>query len=74
MGEKVRENRLRRQAKRLGFIIEKSRGKLWSIDNHLGYMVRDSYSGNIVTGERYNLSLDEVDKWLNDTEGMLKEG
>lgn len=71
MGD-VRENRLRRQATRLGYMIRKSRGKLWSIDNQMGYLIVDASLNATVAGGKYDLSLDDVEEWLNDEEIRLR--
>ena len=68
---KVRENRLRRKAARLNVVIHKSRGKLWSYDNQLGYMLVDLYTKGIMDGSRFDLDLDEVEEYLDDYEKRL---
>lgn len=75
-GEKmstVEENRLRRQAKRLGLAIVKSRGKKWSINNQLGYMIIDPSVNGVVAGANYDLSFEDVEEWLNDYEDQIKK-
>lgn len=69
----VEENRVRRQAKRLGMMISKSRGKKWNVDNQMGYMIVDGYTNGIVAGSKYELSLDEVEEWLTDYEKQIKK-
>jgi hypothetical protein len=68
----VEENRLRRQAKRLGLIIKKSRGKKWKYDNQLGYMILDIQYNAVIAGDKFDLTFDEVEEWLNDYEEKLK--
>ena len=63
--DKVAENRVRRQAKRLGLEVKKSRAKRTHLDNYGGYMIVDIYRNNIVAGEKYDLMLDDVQQWLN---------
>ena len=70
---KVRENRLRRKAARLEIVISKSRGKLWGIDNQLGYMLIDPSTNAVIDGGKYDLDLDEVEKFLDDYEKRLIE-
>lgn len=65
---KVRENYLRRMAKRQGLELEKSKAKKWSIENHQGYRVVDPQFNRIEAGEKFNLSLDEVEKYLTENE------
>lgn len=54
---------LRCSARTRGFILEKHRGFCSSLGN--GYLIRDAYSGEIVMGERYDLSAVEVRDFLN---------
>jgi hypothetical protein len=61
--EKSRENRLRRLCQRKGWAMRKSRAQL-SLDNHGGYMLVDIDRNWIVVGERFDLSLDGVESWL----------
>jgi hypothetical protein len=70
--EKVRENFLRRQAKRLNLNIQKSRAKKWSIDNQGGYMVTDGSSNAARWGLKYELGIDDVEKLLDEYEESLK--
>jgi hypothetical protein len=70
---KVKENLLRRKAQRLGLQLSKSRAKRWSIDNHLGYMIIDAYLNAVIKGARYDLSIEEVDEYLNWYEQNLRE-
>ncbi len=65
--DKARENYCRRWAKRLGLQIRKSRARE-SIDNYGGYMVIEIYKNIIMWGERFELDLDEVEKFLEDYE------
>lgn len=69
----VEENRLRRQAKRLGLVLVKSRGKKWNIDNQLGYMIVDLYTNAVVVGSRYEFTFEDVEQWLNDYEEQIKK-
>jgi len=69
--DKVRENRYRRWAKRLGLYIKKDRAKRWSLDRQGGYMILELYRNLILAGERFNLSLDEVDEFLEEYERKI---
>jgi hypothetical protein len=60
---KVRENRLRRMAERQGLALEKSRARYWRVDDHGGYRVVDG-SNSVKAGGRYELTLNEVEKYL----------
>ena len=65
MSEKVRENYARRQAARVGMILTKSRAKKRSIDNCQGYRLQDARAGNVLHGEKFDLSLQDVEGILN---------
>lgn len=56
---------LRAAARRRGFVLEKRRGGYCS-ELFDGYMVRDSFCGAIVAGERYQLSAKDVRDFLNE--------
>ena len=63
--EQPREARLRRLARRGGYSLHKSRAG-YSIDNLGGYMIVDVYQNFIVDGERFNLTLDDVEVALKE--------
>ena len=69
--DKVRENYLRRYARRLGLILIKSRARSWSYDNQQGYMIMDEHN-TIRAGEKFNGTLDMVEKFLEDYEADAK--
>jgi len=72
--EKVRENSLRRKAKRLGLEIRKSRAKTIHLDDLGGYRIIDPWNSDaLVWGERFELELDDVEQYLNEYEEQLKE-
>ncbi len=71
--EKVRENRLRRWAKRLGLQFHKSRARHWSIDDHGRYRLARA-DGVLVAGEKFDLSLEDVEERLAEYEARLREG
>ena len=74
MGDKVRENYLRRKAARLGLSLKKSRAKKIHIDDFGGYMITDPYNGNaIVRGSRFELDIEDVAEFLDEYEQTLKE-
>ncbi len=71
--DKVQENYYRRMAKRLGYVLKKSHGKQWSIDNQLGYMVVNAR--NVVAlGGKFDADLDDVAEYLKAKEKELKNG
>jgi hypothetical protein len=61
----AQESRVRRKARRLGYRLRKSRRAI-SSDNHGRFMVISTRSGRIVSGERFDLSLDAIEAWLSD--------
>lgn len=71
--DKVRENRLRRKAARLGVLVRKSRGKYWSLNNQLGYLLLDPYKNFVLVGGNYDLNLDDVEEFLDYYEEKLIE-
>ncbi len=73
-GQKTRENRLRRQAKRLGLAVTKSRVREIHLDDHGGYQIVDRYRNSLVHGERYELDLDDLAEYLAGVEENLKSG
>ena len=74
MVDKVRENRLRRTAKRLGLELRKSRVRNIHLDDFGEYQLVDLIENYIVHGQRWDLELDHVEEWLERTEAQLVEG
>jgi len=70
---KVRENRLRRWATRLGWALKKSRARKWSIDDYQGYMLVDIHTNMIEYGEKFDIWLDDVEEFLQAREEELRE-
>jgi hypothetical protein len=82
LDERRRERRLRDRAKRLGYSIHKSRtdGSVYdrnglyqgeNVDNRGGYMIAEhvvnrSHDGVVVAGERFDLNLDDVERFFAD--------
>jgi len=64
--EKVRENKARREARRQGFVLKKSRARNWNIDNYQGYMIVNAWSNNIESGIKFDMSLEEVERFLKE--------
>ena len=63
--EKVRENRVRRMATRQGLILRKSRRRDPHALGYGGYWLIDDGANTLIVGERWGMSLDEVEGWLN---------
>jgi len=69
---KVRENKARRWASRVGLTLRKSRAKQWSINNQGGYALLDSKGGYDVAGPNFELDLDDVEAFLSRYEAELR--
>ena len=63
MDDKAREKRARRQLRRLGFTLHKSRAK-YSADNQGGYMLVDAFFNRVEAGERFDMSIDDVEQFI----------
>ena len=62
--DKVRENRARRWATRLGLQLAKSRAKRIHADNFGGYMIIDASINGCIQGSKFDLSIEEVEEYL----------
>lgn len=56
-----RENRVRRQLEKQGLVLRKSRVTLPSADDQGGYMIVDTQFNRIEAGERFDMTLEEVE-------------
>lgn len=63
MQTKSLESKLRNQAAKQGLSIKKSRSAL-NVDNQGGYMIID-INNVIIAGEKFNLFLEDIEKYLN---------
>lgn len=59
------ESRLRRKLASQGYSLRKSRVKGVNADNLGGFMITDSSHNAIVAGERFNLTLEDVESFAN---------
>ena len=66
MAYKVRENRLRRAARRQGLMLQKFRGRDGRALNHCTYQLIDPFTNAMIWGSQqgYGLSLDEIETAL----------
>ena len=64
-----REQELNDMAKRLGLVLIKSKAKKNLPDDHQQYRIVD-VSNVIQAGEKFDLSLDEVEKFLQERESQ----
>lgn len=71
-GEKVRVNRLRRWARRLGLEVRKSRVRATHLDDFGWYRLVNTYRNSIEAGERFDLDLDDVERMLEGREEQLE--
>jgi hypothetical protein len=62
--DKTRENRLRRLARRKGYVLRKDRARTRSGNHQGGYMIIEADRNVIVAGEKFDLSLDHVENYL----------
>lgn len=60
----AREARLRRLARGQGYALHRSRWHRGSIDNYGEFRVVDRDRNLIVAGERFDMTLDDVERWL----------
>ena len=67
----AKEQRIRRKARRLGYCISKSRAMI-SLDNLGGYMLIDADSNFVVSGARHDLTLDDLDEMLSQSEDDIR--
>jgi hypothetical protein len=68
---KVRENMARRRAKRLGLALHKSRARAVHVDDAGGWMIHRG--GEVVRGDGFDLSMEDVEQFLADVEAALLE-
>ena len=58
------ERKLRRDLAKLGYRLCKSRARNWSYYNQLGYMIINNEYNAVVRGNRYDLSLEDVQDFI----------
>lgn len=58
---KCREDKVRRQLAKQGLTLRKSRVSTFSADNQGGYMIIDSQFNRIEAGERFDMTLEDVE-------------
>lgn len=73
MADKARENRLRRMAKRLGLELRKSRARSVHVDDLGKYQLVNPDTDTVLSGNRFELSLDQVQQRLEEEERRIKE-
>jgi hypothetical protein len=61
----MNENQLRQQLQKKGYKLQKSKKPL-SIDNLGGYMITEMNNNSLVSGSRYELTLEDVQEFINE--------
>ena len=70
MDDKARESQVRRKLQKDGFILNKSRIRNTTLDDHGGYRIVNAYTNGVEAGERFDLDLDDVEKFANGIDWM----
>jgi len=70
----VRETLARRKAKKYGYRIKKSRTQKIHGGNLGGWQIVDAYYNSIMSGNRWELSLEDVEAFLLEDESELNKG
>jgi len=63
---KTREQRARRKLSKDGLILRKSRVRNWHGDDFGGYMIIEARYNYIVAGEKFNLDLEDVERYADE--------
>ena len=66
MSEKNLESRLRKKLAKQGYALRKSRVKNINADNLGGYMILLAYCNGVIAGQRFSMSLDDVEQYVCD--------
>jgi hypothetical protein len=66
LDEKNRENRVRRVARRQGYVVRKSRARKYvpTMNDRGEFMLIEANRNVVVLGERFNASLDDIDSFF----------
>lgn len=62
----MNEVQVRRRLKILGYRLVKSRVRKININNHGGYMIIEINSNTVISGSKYELTLEDVMRFLRD--------
>ena len=60
----MNESKARRELKKLGYLLKKSRVRNSNLDNQGSYMIIEPNMNIVVAGERFDLSLEEVGAFI----------
>lgn len=64
MNTRNQEFKIRRQLKKQGLSLVKSRIRNKTFDNNGGYMIVDTKNNFVVSGQRFDLELNDVENYL----------
>jgi hypothetical protein len=68
------EDRVRRFARRQGYALHKDKAAVWSFNHQGGWQIVDAERNWLVVGERFDLSLDDVEQWLSEDQEATASG
>jgi hypothetical protein len=68
------EERVRGTAKRQGYALHKDKAGVWSFNHQGGWQIVDAERNWLVVGERFDLSLDDVEQWLSEDQEATASG
>jgi hypothetical protein len=69
----AREARVRRRLARDGQVLRKSRIRYSNADDYGEYMIVDANYNFVVAGDRFTLSLEEIERQLSEEDGKENE-
>lgn len=65
IAEERQENRIRKLANRRGLSVCKDRATIRSLNHHGLFSLMNPYTNSIVMGERFDVSLEDIESYLN---------
>jgi hypothetical protein len=66
IADKNREDNLRHKLSQRGFLLHKDGAQIRNIDHQDGYMVINLYRNVFVAGQRHDLNLDDVERFVDE--------
>jgi len=69
--QKVRENKLRRWAGRLGYVVKRSRARSVHLDDAGLFMLIEADGNYVVRGTRFDATLEEIEDFLGGEEKAI---
>jgi hypothetical protein len=58
------EQRVRRAAKREGYVLRKDQARQWSLNHNGGYKIVDADLNAVIAGSPFDVDRDDVEEWL----------